>query len=149
MKLALDKFADNPIIDEILSCLDNDVVISSLRACCPIWRKPFIEVEYQAGKTDHRHFLKNSFARYWAEAVVILQTLTNIQLVSDFNSGSVSNKEAMVETILSTRNACIRECDPMFDSELYQVYLDQFGSNYRNLPADTLAKIETAKKALA
>lgn len=148
MKLALDKFADNPIIDEILDCMEDSRVISSIRASRPMWRKPFIEIEYRAGNPDHRHFSKDSFGRYWGEAMVVLETLTDIQLVSEFDSGAVNNKEATVETILSTRNACIRECDPMFDAALYPVYLDQFGSNCKNLPADTMSKIETAKKAL-
>ena len=148
MKLALDKFSDNPIIDEILDCMDNTRVISSIRASRPMWRKPFIEIEYITGTPDHRHFMKDSFNRYWADAEVVLETLTNIQLMSEFDSGAVNNKEAMVETILSTRNACIRECEPMYEAQLYQVFVDQFGSNYKNLPTETLSKIETAKKAL-
>lgn len=149
MKLALDKFSDNPIIDEILDCMEDSRVMWSIRASRPMWRKPFIEIEYRAGNPDHRHFSKDSFSRYWSEAMVVLETLTDIRLVSEFGSGTVNNKEATVETILSTRNACIRECDPMFDAALYQVYLDQFGSNCKSLPADTMSKIETAKKALA
>lgn len=148
MKLALDRFADNPIIDTILDCMEDGRVISSIRASRPMWRKPFIEIEYLAASPDQRHFSKDSFARYWAEAMAVLETLTDIQLVSEFDCGTPGNKVATVETILSTRNACIRECDPMFEAGLYRVYLDQFGANCKNLPTDTMTKIETAKKAL-
>lgn len=146
MKLALDKYADNPIIDELIDRADNSQPIKSLRACAPIWRKPFIEIEYRhRGKMDHMHFPKELFIHYWSEAAVVLETLTDIELNSEFRPDPIENRKATVETILSTRNACIRECDSMFESGMYQVYLDQFGANSKDLPADTLEKLETAR----
>lgn len=149
MKLALDRFADNPIIDELFDRIENGQAIESLRACAPIWRQPFIEIQYrQSKKQDHMHFPKQQFIQYWSEASVILETLTDIDLLAEFTWSPPENREAMIDTILSTRNACIRECDPMFEAGLYRVYLDQFGANCKNLPTDTMTKIETAKKAL-
>lgn len=147
MKLALDRFADNPVIDELICWTENNPSIKSLRACAVIWRKPFIEIEYQnSKKLDHMHFPKELFIHYWSEATVVLGTLTDIELISEFKCNSVENRKATVETILSTRNACIRECDSMFDSGMYQVYINQFGANCKDLPEDTLAKLEIARQ---
>ncbi|MCP4432534.1 MAG: hypothetical protein GY806_16285 [Gammaproteobacteria bacterium] len=149
MKLALDRFADNPVIDELICRTDTNWAIKSLRACAPIWRKPFIEIEYSnSKKIDHMHFAKELFIHYWSEATVILETLTDIELISEFKCHSISNRKATVETILSTRNACIRECDNIFESGIFQVYLDQFGPNCKNLPDDSLQKIKTARANL-
>lgn len=146
MKLALDRFGDNPIIDELLNWMEKNQAIKSLRACAPIWRKAFIEIEYQhPSKMHHMHFPKELFIHYWSEASVILETLTDIDLNAEFKYQTPENRPATVETILSTRNACIRECDSMFESGLYQVYVDQFGANCKDLPDETLAKLEMAR----
>ena len=149
MKLALDRFADNPVIDELICWIDSNRPIKSLRACAPIWRKPFIEIEYRnLKKIDHMHFSKELFIHYWSEATVILDTLTDIELISEFKCHSIANRQATVETILSTRNACIIECDAMFESGIFRVYLDQFGVNCKNLPEDTRQKIKSASANL-
>ncbi len=145
MKLALDKFADNPVIDELLCWWDNHKKITSLRASAPMWRKPFIEIGYQDGKINHMHFPKELFIHYWSEAVVVLETLTDIELISEFKCHSLDNREATIKIALSTRAACIRDCDTMFESGFYQVYLNQFGCNCKNLPTEILKKLETAK----
>ncbi len=149
MKLALDRFADNPVIDELICRTENNREIKSLRACAPIWRKPFIEIEYQdSRKLDHIHFPKDLFIHYWSEATVVLETLTNIKLISEFKCDPAENRKATVDTIISTRNACIRECEGMFESGLYQVYINQFGTNCKDLPADTRANLKTARANL-
>ncbi len=81
---------------------------------------------------------------YWSEAVVILETLTDIALISEFKCNPVANRKATVETIISTRNACIRECDGMFESGMYRVFIDQFGPNCKDLPEETVQMLKTA-----
>ncbi len=145
MKLALDRFADNPVIDEFICRTGNNRPIKSLRAAAPVWRKPFIEIEYlNSKKHDHMHFPKELFMHYWSEAVVILETLTDIALISEFKCNPVANRKATVETIISTRNACIRECDGMFESGMYRVFIDQFGPNCKDLPEETVQMLKTA-----
>ncbi len=145
MKLALDRFADNPVIDELICWIENNQAIKSLRASAPIWRKPFIEIEYRISKKlDHMHFPRELFIHYWSEATVVLETLTDIELIAEFKCNPVKNRKATIETILSTRNACIRECDSRFESGMYQVYINQFGANCKGLPEDTLGKLESA-----
>lgn len=149
MKLALDRFADNPVIDELICWIDSGQPIERLRACAPIWRKPFIEIEYRnSKKIDHMHFPRELFIHYWSEAILILETLTDIELISEFKCHPVDNRKATIETILSTRNACIRECENIYESGIYQVYLDQFGGNFKNLPEDTMQKIKLARENL-
>ncbi|MCP4187304.1 MAG: hypothetical protein GY763_06820 [Gammaproteobacteria bacterium] len=145
MKLALDKFADNPIIDELLCRWDNQKKIGSLRASAPIWRKPFIEIGYLDGTNNHMQFPRELFIHYWSEAVIVLETLTDIGLISEFKCQPTHNQEATIRTALSTRAACIRDSDTIFESGFYQVYLDQFGCNCKNLPPETIEKLETAR----
>ncbi len=145
MKLALDKFADNPVIDELLCRWDTHKEILNLRASAPMWRKPFIEMTYQEGEIIHMHFPKELFVHYWSEAAVVLETLTDIELISEFKCDSLSNREVTSKIALSTRDVCIRDCDAMFESGFYQVYISQFGCNCKNLPTETLEKLKTAK----
>ncbi len=77
---------------------------------------------------------------------MILESLTDIELVSEFKCNPVTNREATVETILSTRNACIRECASMFESGLYEVYINQFGPNCKDLPKEARTSLEIARR---
>ncbi len=149
MKLALDRFADNPVIDELICWTNDKQPIKSLRASAPIWRKPFIEIEYRnSKKPDHMHFPKELFIHYWSEATLVLETLTNIELISEFKCNPVANRKATEETILSTRNACIRECEGMFESGMYQVYINQFGPNCKDLPEEIKSNLKIAHQNL-
>ncbi len=149
MKHTLNKFTDNPVIDELLCWWDSSKKIISLRASAPLWRRPFIEVSYDDGSINHMHFAKEMFIHYWSRAVIILDALTDIKLESEFKHHPVEERDSLEKIIASTHDACIRECESMFESGLYQVYLDQFGSNCKNLPDEVTAKLEKARQALA
>ena len=148
MNAALDRFADNPIIDELVFWPPRSEPIERVRACNVLFRKPFIEVRMQGGEVFQRHFPRQDFARYWAEARVILATLTAIELQSDFDCEPPRNAEQLAQTALDTRDYCIAESDRMFAEGLYEQYLMQFGKDYRDLPAETRQKLEQARRAL-
>ena len=145
MNLALERYAENPVIDELVYLPHKTSRINSVRACASMFRRPFIEVETAAGETLHRHFLRESFARDWAEALVILETLTDIELISDFVFEPVRDREALVEQVLATRDECIAEADLMFEQRMYPQFLNQFGMECKNLPRETRRKIDTAR----
>jgi hypothetical protein len=149
MKLALDELADNPIIDELSFWAPKDQRIVSLRACSVMFRKPFIEFQQADGKLLQRHFERASFAEHWAEASVILATLTDIEIISDFNFAPVSDRQALVARVLACREECIAEADKMFEQGFYQQYLQQFGENCRDLPPHTRERIAEARRMLA
>ena len=72
MRLALAQFADNPIIDELVDNVDHNQAIQSLRACAPIWRKPFIEIEYRHVKKQHHiHFERDLFIYDWSSLWIL------------------------------------------------------------------------------
>jgi hypothetical protein len=148
MNSALDEFADNPIIEELNFLRAHIKKIKSLRASSTLWRKSFVEINHDGGKLEHLKYERDGFIRDWAEASVILQTLTDIKCIAEFNFKPPTDKDALVEKVLQTRDKCIEECQTMFDSKLYQVYLNQFGPNCKGLPAATLANIEAARQAL-
>jgi len=148
MNLALDHLADNPIIDELVFWPPRPRRIKSVRACNVMFRKPFIEVEFEGGEVIQRHFARDSFANYWAEASVILDTLTIIELISDFNFKAVSEPEKLVQRVLQTRDECIAESDLMFEQEMYAQFLMQYGEDCKNLPARTLQRIAQARQQL-
>ncbi|MDH3634472.1 MAG: hypothetical protein OES20_07175 [Gammaproteobacteria bacterium] len=149
MNLALDRYADNPIIDELVFWPPKSYRIKSVRACCVMFRKPFIEVELEGDEIFQRHFGRESFARYWAEACVILETITRIELISDFEFEPVSNAEHLAQKILACRDECIAESNLMFEQGMYAQYLIQYGEDCKNLPLETIQKIIQAKQQLA
>ena len=148
MNLTLDRYAENPIIDELVFWPPKQNRIHSVRACCVLFRKPFIEVSIEGGEVFQRHFGRDSFARYWAEASVILETITTIKLISDFSFEPIDDPDKLVREVLANRDECIDESNLMFDEGMYQQFLLQYGEDCNNLPADAVQKISYARKKL-
>ncbi len=105
MNPALDCFADNPIIDELLSCPPALRRMLSVRPCSALFRKPFIEVRMQDGEVFQHRFARDSFAAYRIEACVILQILTTIETVSEFCLAPAANREQLARQALEVRQA--------------------------------------------
>jgi hypothetical protein len=148
MNLALDHLADNPIIDELVCWPPSTRRIRRVRAANVMFRKPFIEVEYEDGEVFHRHFTRDSFANDWAEAWIILDTLTTIELISDFDFEPVTEPEKLAQQVLQTRDECIAESDLMFEQGMYDQFLMQYGEDCKNLPAQALQRIAEARERL-
>jgi len=148
LNLALERYADNPIIDELVCWPPRARRILSVRACNVLFRKPFIEVSMDGGEVFQRHFARDSFARYWAEAIVILDTITRIQTISDFRFAALPEPQKLAQEVLENRTECIDECDAMFTEGMYEQFLMQYGEDCKNLPADTRQKIDHARSAL-
>ena len=149
MKLALEQLADNPIIDELVYLPVHSRRVTSLRACSVMFRKPFIEVTLSDGEVIQRHFQRPSFAESWAEACVILETLTRIQLISDFRFNPVADRAALVTRVLACRDECLADAEQMYEQGMYAQFLLQFGEDCANLPAAVVQRIEAAQKQLA
>ena len=149
MNLALDQLADNPIIDELVVWPPRNQSIVSLRACSVMFRKPFIEVTLADGEVFQRHFPRPSFVGFWAEAVVILETLTDIKLISEFNYKAVADREELVARVLACRDESIIEANRMFDEGMYAQFLMQFGEDCAHLPAEVERRIATASSKLS
>ena len=148
MNQVLDHYADNPIIDELVFWPPKTRRIKSVRAASGMFRKPFIEVELEDGEVFHRHFARDSFAQFWAEACVILDTVTSIELISDFSFKPVADSEKLRRQVLATRDECIGESNKMFEECMYAPFLMQYGEDCKNLPNETLEKIAYAKDRL-
>lgn len=149
MNLALDRYSDNPIIDELVFWPPKNCRIKSVRACCVMFRKPFIEIELDGGEIFQCHFARESFASYWAEACVILEAITRIELISDFEFEPVSEAEQLTREILACRDECIAESNLMFDQGMYAQFLMQYGEDCKNLPPQTIQQIIQARQRLA
>lgn len=149
MNLALERYADNPIIDELVCWPPKPNRMISVRAGNVLFRKPFIEVEMEGGEIFQRQFERDSFARFWAEACVILETMTKIKIISDFSFTPVTDRAKLVADVLANRDECIEECNSMFVEGMYAQFLMQYGEDCANLPEDTLQKIIQARKQLA
>lgn len=146
MNQVLDHYADNPIIDELVFRPPKREKIVSVRACSVMFRKPFIEVELEHGETFHRHFLRDSFARFWAEACVVLETVTSIRLISEFDFEAVAEREQMVREILACRDECIEESNLMYEQGMYAQFLNQYGEDCKNLPPTVIERIAYARQ---
>ena len=148
MNAALDRFADNPIIDELVRWPPSPYRILQVRAGGALFRQPFIEIHRASGEIEQRHFRRESFAADWAEARVILETLTTIELVSDLPGKAPRDPAGLAREALAVRDACIAEAGQMFEHGLYAQFLMQFGADCRDLPAATRAQIDAARRAL-
>ena len=148
MNLALERYADNPIIDELVCWPPRSCRIESIRACCVLFRKPFIELQMADGEVIHSHFTRQSFAEYWAEACVILELITSIKLVSDFSFQAISDRQKLEREILANRDECIEESEQMYDEGMYQKFLMQYGEDCNNLSPEILQKITHARQQL-
>jgi hypothetical protein len=148
MNLVLDQFAENPIIDELVVWPPRTQKMNSIRGCSSLFRRPFIEIEFEDGEFMRRHFSRDSFAQYWAEAVVILQTLTDVKMISEFSHGPYQNTENLLNDLLTVREESIAESNLMFANGMFEQFLNQYGEDYKDLPADAMEKISLAKIAL-
>jgi hypothetical protein len=122
--------------------------MTSVRGGNVLFRKPFIEVEMEGGEVFQRQFPRESFASFWAEACVILDTMTGIKIISDFSFDPVVDRDKLVADVLASRDECIEECNSMFDEGMYEQFLGQYGEDCANLPEDALQKIAHARKEL-
>ena len=148
MNLALERYADNPIIDELVCWPPKPHKILSVRAGNVLFRKPFIEVEMEEGEIFQRQFARDSFAIFWAEACVILETMTRIKIISDFSFDPVVDRAKLVDDVLTNRDECIEECNSMFDEGMYTQFLMQYGEDCAYLPEDTLQRLAYARQQL-
>jgi hypothetical protein len=144
----LDQYAENPIIDELVLWPPRVEKISSVRACCVLFRKPFIEVTMAGGEVFQRHFPRPGFAGFWAEARVILETVSSIELISEFSFEELAEPEKLAGEVLAVRDECIAESDKMFAEGMYEQFLMQYGPDCRNLPPETERKLEIARREL-
>ena len=148
MNLALERYADNPIIDELVCWPPKPHRMKSIRAGNVLFRKPFIEVEMADGEIYQRQFGRDSFAAFWAEACVILDTMTAIELVSEFRFAPVADRARLVADVLANRDECIEESNQMFEEGMYEQFLMQYGEDCAHLPEDALHKIAHARQQL-
>jgi len=148
MNLALERYADNPIIDELVCWPPKAHRMRSVRAGNVLFRRPFIEVEMEGGEVFQRQFARDSFPDHWAKACVILETMTDIKIISDFSFAPVADRAGLVAEVLANREECIEECDQMFDEGMYEQFLMQYGEDCANLPEDALQKIAQARQQL-
>lgn len=146
MNLALERYAENPIIDELIAWPPRRQAIRRVRACSSMFRKPFIEVELDDGTQFHRHFQRENFAADWAEAVVVLTALTGIELVSDFRFVPLRDADRLTEDVLAARDECFAEAEPMFREGMYAQYLMQFGVDYARLPETVETMLAEARR---
>jgi len=145
---ALDQYAENPIIDELVCWPPRAQRILSVRACNVMFRKPFIEVRLEDGEIFQRHFERQGFAQHWAEAEVILGALTSIDTRADFDYQPHAEAESLAREVLATRDKCIAEADRMFAEGMYAQFLLQYGEDCRDLPAATRHKLKIARREL-
>ena len=148
MNCVLGRFTDNPIIARIVAWPPSKQKVVTLRGSLPIFRNPFIEIVYEGGQTKAFSFQKSGFSKFWAEAAVIIETVTDIELISEFNFRPISDKSGLISEVLTEKKECIDDSRKMFDAGIYGSFLDQFGENYKDIPQDMLEKVAFARKQM-
>lgn len=145
MNLALSEYADNPIIDRLVQWPPRKQKIIQLRGSAPVLRNPFIEIDFENNRTERYSFSKSQFSQYWAEAKVILNTLTDINIVSEVRYQPDVSEHELVADILQTKSEAIDESMEIFNAGMYRVFLEQFGENCKELPPEVEQCIATAR----
>ena len=107
-----------------------------------------VEVSLDGGEVFQRHFQRPSFAEFWAEARVILQTLTDIELITDFRCPEVPDREALLQKTRACLDEAITEANLMYEQGMFEQYLMQFGANCAGLPADVEERLQQARRQL-
>ena len=120
----------------------------SIRAGNVLFRSPFIEVEMENGEVFQRQFARDSFPEHWAEASVILETMTDVKIISDFSFAPVADRSRLVADVLANRDECIEECNQMYEEGMYTQFLMQYGEDCADLPQDVIQKIAHARQHL-
>ena len=146
MNLALSYYAENPVIDRLVQWPPHAGKILRIRAATPVLRKPFIEIEYSNGKTEQHIFAKEQFARFWAEATVIINTLTDIEIISEVRYQPDVSAQELIADVMNSRREAIEESHEMFDAGMFRVFLQQYGENYKDLPVEVEQRIEIARR---
>jgi len=146
VNLALEHFADNPIIDELVTWPPRRLRVRCIRACNVLFRKPFIEVELEDGSQFHRHFQREAFASHWAAAVVILRAMTAIELKADFRFTPYADVEALTREALAARDECLAEAEQMYREGMFEQFLMQFGPDCAHLPAAVEQMLAEARR---
>jgi len=148
MNHTLDQFSDNPIIDELVSWPPREQSIVSVRASCPLFRQPFVEITLDNNETITHSFIKDGFVEYWTEAKVILETLTSIDLISDVKLSETMDINGLITRVLEARDESTTEAGMMFEHGMYQQYLWQFGNDYKGLPDHIMQNIAVSRARL-
>lgn len=146
MNCVLGRFTDNPIIARLVAWPPSRQKVVSLRGSQPVFRKPFIEIEYEGGQTKAFSFPKSGFSKFWAEAVVIIEATTDIEVISDFDFSPMVGKSALISEVQAEKQECIDDSRKMYDAGIYGSFLDQFGENCKDIPQDIMEKVAFARK---
>ena len=149
MNAVLSRLSDNPVIGKIVEWPPSQQKIKLIRGSLPVFRKPFIEIEFEDGRIKSFSFPKAGFAKFWAEAGVVLETVTDIAVVSEFDFRPLENKSKLVKQILEDKEECIEDSSEMYNAGMYKSFLDQYGENCRDLPDEVLGKIALARKRVS
>ena len=104
-----------------------------------------MEVTYGNGESTQHAFGKQGFTRFWQEAEVLIETLTNIVVTKEFAAEPMAEKATYLQEIQACLEDSIAESFAIFDGGMYQLFLDQYGNNCKALPAEVCAKLEQAR----
>ncbi len=145
MNLVFDHYSDNPIIAVMVSWPPHPQGIRQIRVCCPLLRKPFMEVVFRNGESTQHVFGKQGFMRFWQEAELLIENLTDIVVIKEFAAEPMVDKEAFLLAMQTCLDDSIAESFAIFEGGMYKLFLDQYGSNCKGLPALVDVKIDQAR----
>lgn len=148
VNLVLAQYTDNPIIAVLVSWPPHPLGIHRIRASNPLLRKPFIEISYRDGGHTQHAFGKQGFLRFWQETELLLQRLTDIDLTKEFSLDEMEDKAAFTAELENCLEESILESEAIFQGGMYQLFLDQYGANCKDLPPAVSARMAAAKQRL-
>jgi len=83
--------------------------------------------------------------RFWQEAEVLIQNLTNISLDTEFPVQPMADRDTFLQDVRACLAQSIAESNAIFDGGMYQLFLDQYGNNCKDLPDEVCIRIKQAQ----
>jgi hypothetical protein len=148
LNLALDNFADNPIVDELVYWPPKGSAVTSVVCSALTDEETTLCIKYRDGRELVQRFPTERILPHWPEAVVVVEALTDIKMISDIDHPPVENAENLADAALKHRDQCIEVSLGMFDEGMYELFLEQYGANHKNLPPDVIEKIALARREM-
>ena len=158
MNSALDKFAHNVIIDEIVYWPPKEGRVLTIHSNVPSIGNCSVLIKYDDESEIVVEIERGYFEESWNEACAVLKAVTDIK--GDF-SPLTKDKILLLE---ADRQICIgyriegitneanrekrramEKAIELFEAGMYEVFLEQFGSNYTSLPDSMVKRIEIAR----
>ena len=142
-------FGDNPIIGALMLDTDRRSPLRSIRVSKPLLRAPFVEAEYADGTLEVHQFARDDFSNHWAETRLMFTLLTDMEIKTEFNPGTLDREAQRRAEILQIRDQGIEASKFLFEQGRYHEFIERYGPDCEHLPQAAAQMLDEARRRMA